>query len=110
MPIKRMRGLSCAQLWLPDSPRWLLLSGRGRGQAEVAVERLRGKYAEPGTVRAELEEMVAANQQNQRKTSFLELFQGSNLKPLQVRLQRDFRHSPMRRGLVSPTHFHHQLQ
>jgi len=73
------------QLWLPDSPRWLLLSGKGKPQAQAAVERLRGRHAEPEVVRGEIEEMAAANQQNQRKTSFLELFQGSNLKPLQVR-------------------------
>lgn len=32
------------QLWLPDSPRWLLLNGASRDKAEAALVRARGKF------------------------------------------------------------------
>jgi hypothetical protein len=66
---KKADEIAGVQLWLPDSPRWLLLSGKGKLQAQAAVERLRGKYADPAVVSEEIEEMAATNQQNQRKTS-----------------------------------------
>ena len=37
-------GLLMLQSWLPDSPRWLLLSGKGAPAASAALARARGKY------------------------------------------------------------------
>ena len=46
------------QAWLPDSPRWLLLAGRGQEAAERALRRARGRYGVTGTaVRDEILQM-----------------------------------------------------
>ena len=50
---------ACPQLWLPDSPRWVLLSGRGRAAAQAAVEKLRGRFAAQEVIDAEVDQMVA---------------------------------------------------
>ena len=59
--------LPAAQFWLPDSPRWLMLSGQGKPAARSAVERLRGKFADQGSVQAEVEDMAKTCQSNQAK-------------------------------------------
>ena len=46
--------LGVMQLWLPDSPRWLLLSGAGKLQAEKDLVRARGSTADPAAVQKEL--------------------------------------------------------
>ena len=42
------------QVWLPDSPRWLLLSGAGKARAEQDLVRARGSRADPAAVQREL--------------------------------------------------------
>ncbi len=42
------------QFWLPDSPRWLLLSGAGKARAEQDLVRARGSNADPAAVQREL--------------------------------------------------------
>ena len=42
------------QVWLPDSPRWLLLSGAGRARAEQDLVRARGARADAAAVQREL--------------------------------------------------------
>lgn len=42
------------QIWLPDSPRWLLLSGAGKSRAERDLVRARGSSADPAAVQREL--------------------------------------------------------
>lgn len=54
------------QLWLPDSPRWLMFSGRGRQDAQMAVQRLRGKFAAPAAVEAEVQSISTSALQRQR--------------------------------------------
>jgi hypothetical protein len=51
-------GVCCSQAWLPDSPRWLLLSGAGGAAATAALARARGKYGTDScTVNAEIKAM-----------------------------------------------------
>lgn len=57
------------QFWLPDSPRWLMLSGRGKGAAQSAVERLRGRFADAAIVQNEVDEMAITSQPGRPKTS-----------------------------------------
>jgi hypothetical protein len=38
--------LAALQAWLPDSPRWLLLSGAGSNAAAAALSRVKGKYGQ----------------------------------------------------------------
>lgn len=50
---------SFLQIWLPDSPRWLLLAGKGRGAAEGALSRAWGKFGSDSTlVKAEVSNML----------------------------------------------------
>ena len=42
------------QFWLPDSPRWLLLSGAGKSRAEKDLVRARGSTADAAAVQREL--------------------------------------------------------
>ena len=42
------------QFWLPDSPRWLLLSGAGKSRAEKDLVRARGSSADAAAVQREL--------------------------------------------------------
>ena len=49
-----MRRLGAVQFWLPDSPRWLLLSGAGRTRAERDLIRARGSTADAAAVQREL--------------------------------------------------------
>lgn len=46
--------LGVMQFWLPDSPRWLLLSGAGKSRAEKDLVRARGSTADPAAVQKEL--------------------------------------------------------
>jgi hypothetical protein len=49
------------QTWLPDSPRWLLLSGAGRQAAAAALARARGRYgSDAASVGAEIAAMERA--------------------------------------------------
>ena len=49
------------QTWLPDSPRWLLLSGAGRQAAATALSRVRGRYGSDAvSVGAEIAAMERA--------------------------------------------------
>ena len=51
----------CVQTWLPDSPRWLLLSGAGRQAAATALSRARGRYgSDAASVGAEIAAMERA--------------------------------------------------
>ena len=48
--------------WLPESPRWLLLSGAGRGAAAAALARAEGRRAaDAAAVEAELDGIAAAS-------------------------------------------------
>ena len=47
------------QAWLPESPRWLLLSGSGQGAAAAALRRLKGSAAVEAAVVAEIAEIDA---------------------------------------------------
>lgn len=50
------------QAWLPESPRWLLLSGAGRDAAAAALVRAEGRRAaDPRVVEAELDGIAAAS-------------------------------------------------
>ncbi len=46
--------MAAVQFWLPDSPRWLLLSGAGRSRAEKDLVRARGSTADAAAVQREL--------------------------------------------------------
>ena len=52
--------LGAGMLWLPESPRWLLLAGRGRARAGEALSRLHGAAVSKETVARELAEMELA--------------------------------------------------
>jgi len=49
--------LAAGMAWLPESPRWLLLSGNGATAAATALERSKGKYANSAAVQAEIDEI-----------------------------------------------------
>ncbi len=59
------------QFWLPDSPRWLMLSGQGKPAARSAVERLRGRFADEASVQGEVEDMAKSCQSIQAKAGEL---------------------------------------
>eukprot|EP00887_Chlorella_sp_A99_P006942 scaffold2.g6942.t1 len=52
--------LGAGMAWLPDSPRWLLLSGAGPAAAADALRRAKGRCANEAEVRYEVEGMEAA--------------------------------------------------
>jgi sugar porter (SP) family MFS transporter len=53
--------LAAGMAWLPESPRWLLLSGTGGTAAAArALERTKGKYADSVAVQAEIDEIEGA--------------------------------------------------
>jgi sugar porter (SP) family MFS transporter len=52
--------LAAGMAWLPESPRWLLLSGNGASAAAIAMERTKGKYADSAAVQAEIDEIEGA--------------------------------------------------
>ena len=58
------------QAWLPDSPRWLLLSGNGRVKAEGALRRAWGKYgSNRSTVTTELARIESSVEECQKLKS-----------------------------------------
>ena len=58
------------QAWLPDSPRWLLLSGNGREEAEGALRRAWGKYGNDSScVRTELARIESSVEECQKLKS-----------------------------------------
>ncbi|KAL4515024.1 hypothetical protein Ndes2526B_g03660 [Nannochloris sp. 'desiccata'] len=52
--------LAAGMAWLPESPRWLLLSGNGATSAAEALERTKGKYAGSAAVQVEIDEIETA--------------------------------------------------
>jgi len=69
---------------LPDSPRWLLLSGKGRTAAEAALTQLRGKAAEAGAVATEIADMARVaevagpNEGQEQKSTLAKLLDNKN--------------------------------
>ncbi|KAH9626592.1 hypothetical protein KSS87_005443 [Heliosperma pusillum] len=90
VPIAIIMGLG--MLSLPTSPRWLLLRGvQGKGPLEqvkedaiAALSKLRGRPAGDKVSEAQIEETLvslkSAYQDQESEGSFLEVFQGANLK------------------------------
>ena len=57
------------QLWLPETPRWLLLAGAPKEEAEKAVSRAWGKGGgDPQAVRREVETMQRDSTPNTSET------------------------------------------
>ena len=66
------------QAWLPDSPRWLLLSGNGRQKAECALRRAWGSHGNNSSaVRTELARIESSVEECQK-------LQSGELQPLMV--------------------------
>lgn len=55
------------QAWLPDSPRWLLLSGAPRDQVFAALSRCKGAYADDEYTQEELQTMQDSNDESPRE-------------------------------------------
>ncbi|CAL5219592.1 g1455 [Coccomyxa viridis] len=72
--------------WLPDSPRWLLLSGAGKSRAEKDLVRARGSTADAAAVQRELAgiEKSVREAQATEIPGFVGLFKGRYLRPLTV--------------------------
>ncbi|KAJ7538482.1 hypothetical protein O6H91_11G049900 [Diphasiastrum complanatum] len=93
-PIALVMGIG--MWWLPPSPRWLLLQAvQGKGDllslkesAATAIKRLRGYRGNEITVEAQVDDTIRSLQSMQDgredNVSFLELFQGKNLRALTV--------------------------
>lgn len=52
--------LLAGMLWLPESPRWLLLSGSGQDAAAAALRRSKGRVATSAAVQAEIDQIMDA--------------------------------------------------
>lgn len=52
--------LAAGMAWLPESPRWLLLSGGGGPAAAAALRRVKGSAVDAAAVQAEVDEIEAA--------------------------------------------------
>ncbi|XP_021715396.1 D-xylose-proton symporter-like 3, chloroplastic [Chenopodium quinoa] len=89
LPVAAVMGLG--MLSLPPSPRWLLLRGvKGQGslqeykeRAITALSKLRGRSAGDKVSEKKIEDMLVSmksSYQDQEEGSFLEVFQGPNLK------------------------------
>ncbi|KAK9818055.1 hypothetical protein WJX72_006373 [[Myrmecia] bisecta] len=77
--------LSIGMAWLPDSPRWLLLSGAGRDRAAAALTRARGKYGDDkAAVDAEISGMIRSAEESASQSGSMSLFQKRNLRPLSI--------------------------
>ncbi|KAK9819163.1 hypothetical protein WJX81_007550 [Elliptochloris bilobata] len=77
--------LLAGMTWLPDSPRWLLLSGAGRQAAANALSRARGRYgSDAATVSTEIAAMERAAERSGDNPGVLGLFQGRFARPLAV--------------------------
>jgi sugar porter (SP) family MFS transporter len=88
--------LAAGMAWLPESPRWLLLSGNGASAAARAMERTKGKYADSMAVQVEIDEIEAAilasptAQQQQQSSSSSSAF-SAGVEALSVVLRPQYR-------------------
>ena len=61
------------QFWLPESPRWLVLSGAGKKAAQDSIQRLQGNTATKSEVAEEVESISAKTSQGQKSAGNLHL-------------------------------------
>lgn len=70
--------LKWLQAWLPDSPRWLMLAGKGKDAATKATKRLRGSFGSNAAVQTEVEGIIASTRSSSQQKSS-ELFKATPL-------------------------------
>lgn len=71
--------VGCGAFFMPESPRWLLLKGRDTEALESLTALRRGKYSDQ-EIKQELLDVHNTIDLTASKGSWIELFQGPNLK------------------------------
>lgn len=64
--LARLKWGDFLQAWLPESPRWLVLSGAGKKAAQESIQKLRGGEANPSSINAEVDSICTKTKEGQK--------------------------------------------